>query len=146
VSQRFPDSGVGFEELIGFPGGLLGMAFNVDAGEVGVVLLGEYWHLNAGNEVERLGRVMDVVVGEHLLGRVIDALGRPLDGNGPVAISERLPIERVAPAIMDRAPVTVPLESGLTVIDALIPIGRGQRELILVTGIRAKQPSRSTRS
>jgi F-type H+-transporting ATPase subunit alpha len=123
--------GVGFEELIGFPGGLLGMAFNVDAGEVGVVLLGEYWHLNAGNEVERLGRVMDVVVGEHLLGRVIDALGRPLDGNGPVAISERLPIERVAPAIMDRAPVTVPLESGLTVIDALIPIGRGQRELIL---------------
>jgi F-type H+-transporting ATPase subunit alpha len=95
------------------------------------VLLGEYWHLNAGDEVERTGRVMDVVVGDGLLGRVIDPLGRPLDGNGPVATSERLPIERTAPHIMDRAPVTVPLQIGLKVIDALIPVGRGQRELIL---------------
>jgi F-type H+-transporting ATPase subunit alpha len=123
--------GIGFEEVIKFPGDLLGMAFNVDEAEIGVVLLGEYWHLNAGDEVERTGRVMDVVVGEGLLGRVIDPLGRPLDSNGLVAASERRPIERPAPHIMDRAPVTVPLQTGLKVIDALIPVGRGQRELIL---------------
>jgi F-type H+/Na+-transporting ATPase subunit alpha len=122
---------VGFEELIKFPGDVLGMAFNVDEAEIGVVLLGEYCHLNAGDEVERTGRVMDVVAGDGLLGRVIDPLGRPLDGDGPVAASKRLPIERTAPHIMDRAPVTVPLQTGLKVIDALIPVGRGQRELIL---------------
>jgi len=122
---------VGFEELVAFPGDLLGMAFNVDEGEIGVVLLGEYWHLNAGDEVRRTGRVMDVAVGEGLLGRVIDPLGRPLDSNGPVASDARLPIERPAPPIMDRSPVTVPLQTGLKVIDALIPVGRGQRELIL---------------
>jgi len=123
--------GVGFEELIKFSGGLFGIAFNVDEYEIGVVLLGEYWHLHSGDEVQRTGRVMDVAVGDGLLGRVIDPLGRPLDGNGPVASSERLPIERPAAHIMDRAPVTVPLQTGLKVIDALIPIGRGQRELIL---------------
>jgi len=123
--------GAGFDELLQFPGNLLGIAFNVDADEIGVVLLGEYSHLHAGDEVRRTGRVMDVAVGEGLLGRVIDPLGRPLDGNGPVAASERLPIERAAPPIMDRAPVSVPLQTGLKVIDALIPIGRGQRELIL---------------
>jgi F-type H+-transporting ATPase subunit alpha len=122
---------VGFEELVRFPGDLLGIAFNVDADEIGVVLLGEYFHLHAGDEVERTGRVMDVTVGDGLLGRVIDPLGRALDGKGPVATSERLPIERPAAPIMDRAPVTVPLQTGLKVIDALIPIGRGQRELIL---------------
>ena len=122
---------MGFEELLEFPGGVFGIAFNVDEDEIGVVLLGDYWHLHAGDEVERTGRVMDVAVGDGLLGRVIDPLGRPLDGKGPVAAGERLPIERPAPAIMDRAPVTVPLQTGLKVIDALIPIGRGQRELIL---------------
>src|ERR1039457_1149681 len=122
---------VGFEELVKFPGDLHGIAFNVDEAEIGVVLLGEYWHLNAGDEVERTGRVMDVLVGDGLLGRVIDPLRRPLDGKGPVAASERLPIERPAPHIMDRAPVTVPLQTGLKIIDALIPVGRGQRELIL---------------
>ncbi len=123
--------GVGFDELVTFPGDLLGIAFNVDADEIGVVLLGEYWHLHAGDQVERTGRVMDVAVGDGLLGRVIDPLGQPLDGYGPVAVSRRLPIERPAVPIMDRAPVTVPLQTGLKVIDALIPIGRGQRELIL---------------
>jgi len=123
--------GVGFDELVIFPGDVFGIAFNVDADEIGVVLLGEYWHLNTGDEVRRTGRVMDVAVGDGLLGRVIDPLGRPLDGNGPVAASTRLPIERPAAPIMDRAPVTVPLQTGIKVIDALIPIGRGQRELIL---------------
>jgi len=123
--------GVGFEELVTFPGGVLGIAFNVDADRIGVVLLGEYWHLHAGDEVQRTGRVMDVAVGDGLLGRVIDPLGRALDGNGPVVSSKRLPVERPAAHIMDRAPVTVPLQTGLKVIDALIPVGRGQRELIL---------------
>ena len=123
--------GVGFDELVKFPGDLFGIAFDVDPDEIGVVLLGECEHLHAGDEVERTGRVMDVPVGDGLIGRVIDAMGRPLDGKGPVASSQRLPIERRAPAIIDRAPVSVPLETGIIVIDALIPIGRGQRELIV---------------
>lgn len=123
--------GIGSEELIRFPGDVFGIAFNVDEDEVGVVLLGDHAHLRAGDEVERTFRVMDVAVGEALLGRIIDPLGWPLDGHGPVGARERLPIERPAAHIMDRAPVTVPLQTGLKVIDALIPIGRGQRELIL---------------
>jgi len=123
--------GVGFEELVKFPGDVLGIAFNVDEDEIGVVLLGACQNLHAGDEVQRTGRVMDVAVGDELLGRVIDPLGRPLDGQGPVTCHQRLPIERTAAAIMDRAPVTVPLQTGLMVVDALIPIGRGQRELIL---------------
>jgi F-type H+-transporting ATPase subunit alpha len=123
--------GVGSDELLKFPGDVFGIAFNIEEHEIGVVLLGSYWQLQAGDEVERTGRVMDVAVGEGLLGRVIDPLGRPLDGQGPLATSVRLPIERPAAPIMDRAPVSVPLQTGLKVIDALIPVGRGQRELIL---------------
>ena len=123
--------GVGFEELVKFPGDLLGIAFNVDEDEIGVVLLGSYQDLHAGDEVERTGRVMDVAVGDGLLGRVIDPLGKPLDDKGPLNADQRLPVERPAPPIMDREPVVVPLQTGLKVIDALIPVGRGQRELIL---------------
>ncbi|HUN98442.1 MAG TPA: alternate F1F0 ATPase, F1 subunit alpha [Bradyrhizobium sp.] len=123
--------GVGFEELVKFPGDLLGIAFNLDDNEIGVVLLGDCWHLHTGDEVERTGRVMDVPVGDGLIGRVIDPLGDPLDGKPPISVSQRLPIERGAPPIMDRGPVTEPLQTGIKVIDALIPIGRGQRELIL---------------
>jgi len=122
---------VGFEELIRFPGDLLGIAFNVDETEVGVVLLGEYSHLNTGDEVLRTGRVMDVAVGGTLIGRVIDPLGRPLDRKGPIVTRQRLPIEREAKAIMDRSAVNSPLQTGIKAIDALVPIGRGQRELIL---------------
>jgi F-type H+/Na+-transporting ATPase subunit alpha len=123
--------GAGFEELIQFPGELSGIAFNLDEHEIGVVLLGDYTHLQAGDEATRTGRVMDVGVGEALLGRVIDPLGRPLDDLGPLACRQRLPIEREAKAIMDRSPVIAPLQTGIKVIDALVPIGRGQRELIL---------------
>jgi len=123
--------GVGYEELVAFPGGVLGMAFNVDADELGVVLLGDFAQLQTGDEVTRTGRVMDIQVGDGLLGRVIDPLGRPLDGLGALPGHQRLPIERPAPAIMARAQVTVPLQTGLKVIDALIPVGRGQRELIV---------------
>lgn len=123
--------GVGLDELLVFPGEVLGIAFNIDVEDIGVVLLGDYAQLQAGDPVRRTGRVMDVAVGEALLGRVIDPLGRPLDGKGPVESLQRLPIERPAPAIMDRAPVTAPLHTGIKVVDALIPVGRGQRELIL---------------
>ncbi|CAN5278154.1 alternate F1F0 ATPase, F1 subunit alpha [soil metagenome] len=123
--------GVGYDELVKFPGGLYGIAFNLDEDEIGVVLLGGCEHLNAGDEVERTGRVMDVPVGDGLIGRVVDPLGTPLDGKGPVPSSLRLPIERPAAPIMNRAPVAVPLQTGLIVVDALVPIGRGQRELIL---------------
>lgn len=123
--------GAGFEELLAFPDGLFGIAYNIDPNEIGVILLGEDSRLNVGDEVERTGRVMDIPVGDALIGRVINPLGEPLDDKDPVDSPQRLPIERPAPAIMDRAEVTIPLQTGLKVIDALIPIGRGQRELIL---------------
>ena len=123
--------GVGYDELIEFPDNLYGIAFNLDQDEVGIVLLGACNHVSAGTEVRRTGRVMDIPVGDGTIGRVLDPLGRGLDEKGPVASSRRLPIERDAPPIMDRAPVTVPLQTGIKVIDALVPIGRGQRELIL---------------
>ena len=123
--------GAGYEELLRFPHDVYGIAFNLDEDEIGVVLLGEHWRLSAGDQVERTGRVVDVGVGEALLGRVVDPLGRPLDGRGPIVPDRRLPIERPAPPIMDRAPVSEPLQTGIKAIDALIPIGRGQRELVL---------------
>ena len=119
------------EELVRFAGNRLGMVFNLDAEDVGVVLLDETEGIEAGGEVRRTGRVMDVPVGEALLGRVVDARGRPLDDGGPIAASDRRPIEVPAPAIMERAPVEVPLQTGIKAVDALIPIGRGQRELIV---------------
>jgi F-type H+-transporting ATPase subunit alpha len=124
--------GVGYEEVVSFPSGLSGIAFSLEEEqETGIVLLGDYALLHAGDAVERTGRVLDVAVGKELLGRVIDPIGRPLDNKGHLDTKKRLPIERPAPAILKRAPVTVPLETGIKVLDALIPIGRGQRELIL---------------
>src|SRR6516225_862834 len=123
--------GVGFDELVEFPEDLFGIAFNLDEEDLGIVLLGDFTRLSAGAEVRRTGRVMDVPVGDRLVGRVLDPLGRSLDRKGPIGVSQRLAIERDAPHIVDRAPVTVPLQTGIKVIDALIPVGRGQRELIL---------------
>jgi len=123
--------GTGHEELLEFPGGLNGIAFSLEKDEIGVVLLGESTQLQAGDAVVRTGRVMDVPVGEAVLGRVLDPLGNPLDDKPPVIHSHRMKIERPAPSIMNRAPVSEPLQTGIKVIDALIPIGRGQRELIL---------------
>lgn len=122
---------VGSEELLKFSGDVYGIAFNVDEESIGVVLLGNYWHLQTGDEVLRTGRVVDIPVGYTLIGRVINPLGVPLDGKKPLVTQKRLPIERSAPAIMDRASVTAPLQTGIIAIDALIPIGNGQRELIL---------------
>jgi len=122
---------VGYEELIRFPGDKMGIAFNLDRKEVSAVLLDEHKDIQAGQMVRRMGRVVDIPVGEELLGRVVDPLGRPLDGKRAIPSSVRRPVEKKAPAIMDRAPVSVPLQTGIQAIDALIPIGRGQRELIL---------------
>jgi len=122
---------VGSEELVIFEGGLLGMALNLDPEDLGVVLLDDASEVESGSEVRRTGRVLDAPVGDGLIGRVIDPLGRPLDNLGPVKTLERAPIESPAPGIMDRAPVEVPLATGVKVVDALIPIGRGQRELIV---------------
>lgn len=108
-----------------------GIAFNLDADQIGVILLDSSEHLKAGGRVYRTERVMDTPVGEALLGRVLDATGKPLDGKGSISIPERRPIEQPAPAIMDRDPVSVPLQTGIKAVDALIPIGRGQRELIV---------------
>ncbi|WP_339720110.1 alternate F1F0 ATPase, F1 subunit alpha [uncultured Paraglaciecola sp.] len=122
---------VGFDELLYFGNDLYGIAFNLDEEEIGVVMLGDVWQLNVGDDVKRTGRVMDIAVGPELLGRVIDPLGRPLDGCPQPVLAQRLPIERPAPAIIKRSPVTEPLQTGIKVIDALLPIGLGQRELIL---------------
>jgi F-type H+-transporting ATPase subunit alpha len=118
-------------ELLRFENGVMGIAFNLDPDETGVVLLGQEADLSAGTPVERTGRVVDIPVGKALLGRVIDALGQPLDNEGSVQPGLRWPIEREARPIIERAPVTEPLQTGIKVIDALIPIGRGQRQLIL---------------
>jgi F-type H+-transporting ATPase subunit alpha len=119
------------EELVRFAGNYMGLVFNIDPTEIGVIMLDPSEHLQVGTEVQRTKRVLDVPVGDGLLGRVVDPLGRPLDGLGEVNTVMRLPVERPAPAVMDRAPVVVPLQTGIKVIDALIPVGRGQRELIL---------------
>ena len=118
-------------ELIRFPDGLLGIAANINNREIGVILLGPTEDLNTGDEARRTQRVVDVPVGERLLGRVVDAMGRPLDEKGPVRSRIRLPVDRPAPPIIARAPVTQPLQTGIKAVDAAIPIGRGQRELIL---------------
>ena len=119
------------EELLQFSDGSQGLVFNLDEEEVGVVLLDSDDTLTAGSEVQRTGRILDVPVGDELLGRVIDPAGRPLDQRGPIQSSLRRACEHDAPAIIDRLPVTVPLQTGLKVIDTLVPVGRGQRELIL---------------
>lgn len=119
------------DELIRFPGHRLGVVFNLDPDEVGAILLDPGEGIVAGSDVLRTGRVMDVPVGDALLGRVVDAAGRPRDGRAPVRTPDRAPVEREAPGLMDRAPVRTPLQTGLKVVDALLPIGRGQRELIV---------------
>ncbi|MDY7099903.1 MAG: F0F1 ATP synthase subunit alpha [Actinomycetota bacterium] len=123
--------GTAVDELVRFGGGRLGVALDLEPDQVGVVLLDDTHEIVAGDEVRRTRRVLDVPVGEGLAGRVIDPAGRPLDGGGRLRTAARLPVQRPAPAIMDRAGVERPLQTGLKVVDALIPIGRGQRELIL---------------
>src|SRR5437867_1710603 len=118
-------------ELLEFPHGVMGLALNLEESQVGVVLLGEYTEIREGDQVRRTGRIMEVPVGEALVGRVVNALAQSIDGKGPIVSKDRTPVERLAPGVIDRQPVKEPLQTGLKAIDSMIPIGRGQRELII---------------
>jgi F-type H+-transporting ATPase subunit alpha len=118
-------------ELIEFKGGVSGIALNLEEEDVGAVLLGEYSNIKEGDEVRRTGRIMSIPVGEAMIGRVVDALGLPIDGKGPIEAKAYNHIERIAPGVVDRQPVKEPLQTGIKAIDAMIPIGRGQRELVI---------------
>jgi F-type H+-transporting ATPase subunit alpha len=118
-------------ELLEFPGGVMGMALNLEEETVGAVILGDATHIKEGDTVKTTGRVVEVPVGEALLGRVVDPLGRPIDGKGPIKAAKTRPVERIAPGVIVRKGVDTPVQSGIKAIDALIPIGRGQRELII---------------
>ena len=118
-------------EMLEFPGGLLGIALNLDEDSIGAVLMGEFTHVEEGDPVKQTGRVLSVPVGDAMLGRVVDPLGNPLDGKGPINTTERRLLEVQAPSVVERQPVSEPLQTGLKAVDAMIPIGRGQRELII---------------
>jgi F-type H+-transporting ATPase subunit alpha len=118
-------------ELLSFPHDVSGIAMNLEEDQVGVVLLGEYTEISEGDEVKRTGRIMSVPVGDALIGRVVNALGQPIDDKGPISTSEFIALERLAPGVIDRQPVRQPMATGLKAIDSMIPIGRGQRELII---------------
>jgi F-type H+-transporting ATPase subunit alpha len=118
-------------EMLEFPKGVFGIALNLEEDSVGAVLLGEYLEIKEGDPVKRTGRIISVPVGEAMLGRVVNALGQPIDGKGPILTKETAPIERIAPGVVDRQPVREPLQTGLKPIDGMVPIGRGQRELII---------------
>jgi len=118
-------------EMLEFPHGVFGIALNLEEESVGVVLLGDYTEIKEGDTVKRTGRIISVPVGEEMVGRVVNALGQPIDGKGPIASKQVQEIERLAPGVVDRSPVKEPLQTGLKAIDAMVPIGRGQRELII---------------
>jgi F-type H+-transporting ATPase subunit alpha len=118
-------------ELLEFPGGTFGMVLNLEEDNVGAVLLGNYEHIKEGDVVKATGRIMEVPTGKAMLGRVVNALGQPLDGKGPINTNTFKPVEKVAYGVVTRAPVNVPMQTGLKAIDSMVPIGRGQRELII---------------
>jgi len=118
-------------ELLSFPHGIAGLAMSLEEDQVGAVLLGDYTELSEGDEVKRTGKILSVPVGDAMIGRVVNALGAPIDDKGPIATTDVLPVERLAPGIIDRQPVREPMATGIKAIDSMIPIGRGQRELII---------------
>ncbi|MBB6093130.1 F-type H+-transporting ATPase subunit alpha [Povalibacter uvarum] len=122
---------VKYGEMLEFPGGSTGLALNLEQDSVGAVVLGEYKHIAEGATVKTTGRILEVPVGEALLGRVVDSLGNPIDGKGPIAATQKAPIERVAPGVVFRKSVSQPVQTGYKAVDAMVPVGRGQRELII---------------
>jgi F-type H+-transporting ATPase subunit alpha len=120
-----------YNEVLEFERGVLGLALNLEEGAVGAIVLGDHTMVREGDEVRTTGRVIQVPVGEELLGRVVDPLGRPLDGKGPIRAQRTRPVERIAPNVVMRKSVDTPVHTGIKAIDAMIPIGRGQRELII---------------
>jgi len=131
IAQVYGLSGALSSELLEFPGGVAGMALNLGEETVGAVLLGDAKSIKEGDTVKTTGRVVEVPVGPELIGRVVDPLGRPLDGKGPINAKKSRPVERIAPGVISRKSVTTPVQTGIKAVDALIPIGRGQRELII---------------
>ena len=123
--------GVMLNEMLEFPGGIYGLALNLEETEVGAIVLGDYTSISEGDEVKTTGRLLQVPVGKELLGRVVDALGQPIDGKGPIQAKANYPVEKIAPGIIKRRSVSQPLSTGIMSVDAMIPIGRGQRELII---------------
>ena len=131
IARVYGLSGVMAGEMVEFPNGVIGLAFNLEENSVGVIILGDYLEINEGDEVRSLGRLLSVPVGDAMVGRVVDPLGNPLDGLGPIDASERRFVEDAAPGVADRQPVCEPLQTGLKAIDAMTPVGRGQRELVI---------------
>jgi F-type H+/Na+-transporting ATPase subunit alpha len=131
IAQIYGLSGALASELLEFPGGTMGMAFNLEEETVGALILGEFAHLKEGDQVRTTGRVVEVPVGDALVGRVVNPLGEPLDGKGPIETDKTRPVERIAPGVIVRQPVDTPVQTGIKAIDSMIPIGRGQRELII---------------
>ena len=120
-----------YGEMLEFPGNSFGLALNLEQDSVGAVVLGDYKHITEGDTVKTTGRILEVPVGRGLLGRVVDALGNPIDGKGPIASDQSMPIERIAPGVIERQSVDQPVQTGLKALDSMVPIGRGQRELII---------------
>ncbi len=131
IARVYGLSGVMAGEMVEFPNGVTGLAFNLEEHSVGVIILGDYLTISEGDEVKSTGRLLSVPVGDAVIGRVVDPLGNPLDGKGPIVTNERRPVEFMAPGIAHRQPVREPLQTGIKAIDAMTPIGRGQRELII---------------
>ncbi len=131
IAQVYGLSGVMAGEMVEFKSGVNGLAFNLEENSVGVIILGDYLQINEGEEVRSTGRLLSVPVGEDLLGRVVDPLGNPLDGKGPIVTTKRRDVESIATGVAERQPVCEPLQTGIKAIDAMTPIGRGQRELII---------------
>lgn len=131
IARVYGLAGVMAGEMVEFPSGTFGLAFNLEENSVGVIILGDYLAINEGDEVKTTGRLLSVPVGPAMVGRVVDPLGQPLDGKGPIVTSERRPVESMAPGVSQRKPVHEPLQTGIKAIDAMTPIGRGQRELVI---------------
>src|SRR3972149_2136174 len=131
IARVYGLSSVMSGEMVEFPGGVQGLAFNLEENSVGVIILGDFLTINEGDEVRSTGRLLSVPVGDAVLGRVIDPLGNPLDGGGPIIATERRMVESNAPGVAGRQPVKVPLQTGIKAIDSMTPIGRGQRELLI---------------
>ncbi len=131
IARVYGLSGVMAQEMVEFANGTIGLAFNLEENSVGIIILGDYLNISEGEEVRSTGRLLSVPVGDELLGRVVDPLGNPLDGKGPIVTQQRRPVEIIAPGVAERQPVAEPLQTGIKAVDAMTPVGRGQRELII---------------
>ena len=131
IARVYGLSNVMATEMVEFPNGVIGLAFNLEENSVGIIILGDYLQINEGDEVRATGKLLSVPVGDAVMGRVLDALGNPIDGKGPLATEETRPVEVLAPGVAERQPVCEPLQTGIKAIDSMTPVGRGQRELII---------------